>query len=85
MCLEYDQASRVQLIQLSEKEFEIRADVKDGVNVNSFFERAITDAQNFFKHQGIEDVIIHRSLKPPELGASGKFHEVFPLKREKND
>ena len=85
MGLEYEQASRVQLIQISEKKFEARADVNKGADENRLFELIINDVQKFFQNQGIEDVVIEKSKKAPELGASGKFHEVIPMKKGRNE
>lgn len=85
MGLEYDEASRTQLIQVAEKKFEIRAELKKGIDKKVFFEKAKKDAQHNFKSQGVDDVSFEISDKLPELGASGKFHEVIPLKRGKNE
>jgi phenylacetate-CoA ligase len=85
MGLEFDEASRVQLVQVSEYKFEARADIKEGVDKKSISTRIIHDAQKFFLDQNIQGVLVEWSNKPPELGASGKFHEVIPLKKEKNE
>lgn len=83
--LDYEEASRVQLVQIFENKFEVRADVKQGVNEERLFEKIITNAQKFFQTQGIENVTIHKSEKSPIIGASGKFQEVIPLEKGRNE
>jgi len=33
-----------------------------------------------FRNNGLEDVAVRESQAPPEFTASGKFHEVLPLR-----
>jgi hypothetical protein len=33
-----------------------------------------------FYDNGLEDIVVRESRTPPEFTASGKFHEVLPLR-----
>lgn len=78
--LEHEQARRVQLVQNGEKDFEVRIEPADGPTAGVVFQDVIQSVQRVFRHNGLEDVTVRESETPPELTASGKFHEVLPLR-----
>jgi phenylacetate-CoA ligase len=78
--LEHESAQRVQLVQTSEFVFEVRAELLNHENRNQVFEQIIQSVNTVFSKNGLADVKVGKSDKPPLLTASGKFHEVIPLK-----
>ena len=78
--LEHDSAQRVQLVQTSECVFEVRADLLDHENPDQIFEPIMQSVSEVFAKNGLVDVKVEKSNAPPHLTASGKFHEVTPLK-----
>jgi len=76
--LEHESAQRVQLVQNSEFVFEVRAELLDHVNPDQVFEQIIQSINEVFSKNGLADVIVGKSDAPPQLTASGKFHEVIP-------
>jgi phenylacetate-coenzyme A ligase PaaK-like adenylate-forming protein len=78
--LEHEQARRIQLVQTSEREFEVRIEPADGAVAGVVFGEVIQSVKRVFRDNGLEDVAVGESRAPPELTASGKFHEVLPLR-----
>jgi len=78
--LEHEQARRVQLVQTSERDFEVRIELADEAVAGIVFGEVIESVKRVFRDNGLEDVAVRESQMPPELGASGKFHEVWPLR-----
>ena len=82
--LEHEHARRVQLAQIGEKEFEIRIDPADETAAEIVFREVVQSVTRVFRDNGLEDVVVRKSETPPELTASGKFHEVLPLRAAKH-
>ena len=78
--LEHEHARRVQLVQTSEREFEVRIEVADEAPAGVDFEEVIQSVERVFRDNGLEDILVQESQAPPEITASGKFHEVLPLR-----
>jgi phenylacetate-coenzyme A ligase PaaK-like adenylate-forming protein len=78
--LEHESAQRVQLVQTSEFVFEVRAELLNHENPDQVFEQIIQSISEVFSKNGLVDVKVGKSDTPPLLNASGKFHEVIPLK-----
>ncbi len=79
--LEHEQARRIQLVQTSEKDFEVRIEPADEAAAGAVFGDVIQSVKRVFRGNGLEGVVVRESEAPPELTASGKFHEVLPLRR----
>lgn len=79
--LEHERAQRGQLIQTGEREFEVRVEVADGVAADEVAEEIIAAVVRVFRENGVGDVEVRASREPPAFTASGKFHEVWPLRR----
>jgi phenylacetate-coenzyme A ligase PaaK-like adenylate-forming protein len=77
---EHEQARRVQLVQNGEKDFEVRIEPADEAAAEVVFQDVIQSVQRVFRDNGLEHVTVRESRTPPELTASGKFHEVLPLR-----
>ncbi|MAB13950.1 MAG: AMP-dependent synthetase, partial [Parvibaculum sp.] len=82
--LEHERARRVQLAQIGEKEFEIRIDPADETAAEIVFREVVQSVTRVFRDNGLEDVTVRKSETPPQLTASGKFHEVLPLRAAKH-
>jgi phenylacetate-coenzyme A ligase PaaK-like adenylate-forming protein len=78
--LEHERARRVQLAQTGERDFEVRIELTDEAAAGAVFEEVIQSVKRVFLDNGLEDVAVTESQAPPELTASGKFHEVLPLR-----
>jgi phenylacetate-coenzyme A ligase PaaK-like adenylate-forming protein len=78
--LEHEHARRIQLAQTSERDFEVRIELADEAAGEDVFEEVIQSVKRVFLDNGLEDVEVTESQAPPELTASGKFHEVLPLR-----
>ena len=78
--LEHEQARRIQLVQTSERDFEVRIELADEAVAGVVFEEVIASVKRVFRDNGLEDVAVRESQAPPEFTASGKFHEVLPLR-----
>jgi phenylacetate-CoA ligase len=78
--LEHESAQRVQLVQTTEFVFEVRAELLDHENPDQVFEQIIQSVSAVFAKNGLVDAKVGKSDTPPHLTASGKFHEVIPLK-----
>ncbi|WP_246525778.1 phenylacetate--CoA ligase family protein [Thalassovita aquimarina] len=78
--LEHDHAQRVQLVQTAEREFEVRIQVADEAAAGPVFQEIIKSVKRVFRDNGLDDVAVRESGKLPEFTASGKFHEVVPLR-----
>jgi len=81
--LDHEHARRIQLVQTSEREFEVRVELADeaAAGAGVVFEEVIRSVKRVFRDNGLGDVAVRESQTPPELTASGKFHEVMPLLR----
>ncbi len=82
--LEHDQAQRVQLVQTGERDFELRTQTANEAAARLVLQEVIESVQRVFRDNGLDDVEVRGSDIPPEFTASGKFHEVVPLRREAN-
>ncbi len=78
--LEHEHARRIQLVQTSERDFEVRIELADEAAAGVVFEEVIQSVKRVFRDNGLGDVAVRKSQAPPELTASGKFHEVLPLR-----
>lgn len=78
--LEHEHASRAQLVQISEREFEVRIQLADKAAPELVFQEVIESVKQVFRDNGLEDVEVRESAKLPEFTRSGKFHEVVPLR-----
>ncbi len=78
--LEHEQARRVQLVQTGERNFEVRIEPADEAAARVVFQDVIQSVKRVFRDNGLEDVAVRESQAPPEFTASGKFHEVLPLR-----
>jgi phenylacetate-coenzyme A ligase PaaK-like adenylate-forming protein len=80
--LEHESAQRVQLIQIKDREFELRIEPLPGVNGDLMFDEVSTSIANTLRQNRITEFQINRSQEPPRLTPSGKFHELIPLKKQ---
>ena len=78
--LEHKHARRIQLVQTSERDFEVRIEPADEAAPGVVFKEVIQSVKRVFRDNGLGDVAVRESQAPPELTASGKFHEVLPLR-----
>ncbi len=78
--LEHERARRIQLVQNSERDFEVRIEPADEAAVGFVFQEVIQSVKRVFRDNGLEDVTVRESQAPPEFTASGKFHEVLPIR-----
>ena len=78
--LEHEHARRIQLVQTSERDFEVRIELADEAAARVVYQQVIQSVKRVFLDNGLEDVTVTESQAPPELTASGKFHEVLPLR-----
>jgi phenylacetate-coenzyme A ligase PaaK-like adenylate-forming protein len=78
--LEHEHAWRIQLVQTSERDFEVRIEPADEAAAGVVFREVIQSVKRVFRDNGLEDVAVRESRAPPEFTASGKFHEVLPLR-----
>jgi phenylacetate-coenzyme A ligase PaaK-like adenylate-forming protein len=78
--LEHEHTRRIQLVQTSERDFEVRIELADDAAAGVVFEEVIQSVKRVFRDNGLEDIAVRESRAPPELTASGKFHEVLPLR-----
>jgi len=79
--LEHERARRIQLVQTSDTDFEVRIDLADEAAAGDVFQKVIESVKRVFRDNGLEHVAVRESQAPPEFTASGKFHEVLPLRR----
>ncbi len=78
--LENEHARRIQLVQTSEREFEVRIEPADEAAAGDVFQEVIQSVKRVFRDNGLEDVAVREGQALPEFTASGKFHEVLPLR-----
>lgn len=78
--LEHDQAQRIQLVQTSERNFELRIQLVEGEAAGPVIQDVVDSVKRVFRDNGLDDVIVRAGEAPPEFTASGKFHEVVPLR-----
>ena len=77
--LEHDHAQRIQLVQTSERDFEVRMQLADEA-AGLVFQEVIESVKQVFRDNSLDDVTVRESEALPEFTASGKFHEVVPLR-----
>ncbi len=77
--LEHEHARRIQLVQTSAREFEVRIEPADAAEARDVFQEVSQSVKRVFRDNGLIDVTVRESQAPPEITASGKFHEVLPL------
>ncbi len=77
--LEHEQARRIQLVQTAEREFEVRIELGEDAVSEAVFEQVIQSVKRVFQENNLLDVEVRDSQSPPQLTASGKFHEILPL------
>ena len=78
--LDHEHARRIQLAQTSEKDFEVRIEAADEAAAGGVFQEVIQSVKRVFRENGLGDVAVRESQAAPEFTASGKFHEVLPLR-----
>ncbi len=78
--LEHDRAQRIQLVQTGEFDFELRIQLAEGAVAEPVFQEVIESVKKVFCHNGLNDVSVRAGEAPPAFTASGKFHEVVPLR-----
>jgi len=75
--LEHEHARRIQLVQTSERDFEVRIELADEAAAGVVFEEVIQSVKRVFLDNGLGNVAVTESQAPPQLTASGKFQEVL--------
>ena len=55
--------------------------LSDEAAAGAVFKEVIQSVKQVFRDNGLDDVEVTESQALPELAASGKFHEVLPLRR----
>ena len=78
--LEHEYARRIQLVQTSDTNFEVRIELADQAPAGRVFQDVIESVKRVFRSNGLERVEVRETQIPPELTASGKFHAVLPLR-----
>lgn len=78
--LEHDQAQRIQLVQTGEFDFELRIQLAEGAAAGPVFHDVIESVKRVFRDNGLEHIVVRESHEALEFTASGKFHEVVPLR-----
>ncbi len=78
--LEHVKVQRVQLIQIGESEFELRIQLAKGAAAEPVFRDLVERVKQVFRDNGLDDVKVQAGDAPPKFTASGKFHEVVPLR-----
>jgi phenylacetate-CoA ligase len=58
----------------------VRIEPADEAAAGVVFQEVIQSVKRVFRDNGLEDVAVQESQVPPEFTASGKFHEVLPLR-----
>lgn len=79
--LEHEQAQRVQLVQIHEREFNLHIEPLPGGSGDLVFDVVSASIASTLRKNGITEVKINRNQEPPRLTGSGKFHEVIPLRK----
>ncbi|MEQ8230124.1 MAG: phenylacetate--CoA ligase family protein [Gammaproteobacteria bacterium] len=78
--LEHEHARRIQLLQTGERSFEVRIELADEAAAGTVFQEVVQSVKKVFRDNNLEEVAVEASRAPPEFTASGKFHEVLPLR-----
>jgi phenylacetate-CoA ligase len=78
--LEHERARRIQLVQTSERDFEVRIEPADETAAELVFQEVIESVKRVFGDNGLEDVVVRESQAAPVFTASGKFHGVLPFR-----
>jgi phenylacetate-coenzyme A ligase PaaK-like adenylate-forming protein len=79
--LEHEGVQRAQLVQLAENVFEVRIEPTNRQESDVVVEQIIHSVKKVFEENGLPEVEVRGSAAPPQLTASGKFHEVLSLKK----
>ena len=79
--LEHEGAQRVQLVQIDEGDFDLHIELLPGASHDLVFDQVMSSITSTLRQNGVSEFHINRSEKPPRLTASGKFHELIPLRR----
>ncbi len=77
--LDHEHSQRTQLVQLAEKVFEVRAEIRNTGDSETVFDQIICSIKAVFEDNDLPDVEIRASTAAPQLTASGKFHEILSL------
>jgi phenylacetate-coenzyme A ligase PaaK-like adenylate-forming protein len=77
--MKHEQASRVQLVQREEREFEVRVEIRPEADVEAVFDHIIAKLQADLRKNSITDAVIGKSDQPPIIGDSGKFRKIIPM------
>ena len=77
--LDHEHSQRTQLVQLAEKVFEVRAEIRNTGDSETVFDQIICSIKAVFEDNDLPDVEIRASTAAPQLTSSGKFHEVLSL------
>ena len=78
--LEHEDAKRIQLVQTSERDFEVRIQLAGNAAADPVFQEIIASVKRVFRDNDLDDVTVRASEVLPAFTASGKFHEVVPLR-----
>jgi len=78
--LEHEQVRRIQLVQTGERDFEVRIQLAEGAAAGLVFNEVIESVKRVFRDNGLNDVTVRAGEAPSGFTASGKFHEVVPLR-----
>ncbi len=78
--LEHEHAQRIQLVQTREREFEVRVQLADVAAAEDVLQEVAASVKRVFRANGLDNVVVRESDARPEITASGKFHEVVPLR-----
>ncbi|MBS7671078.1 phenylacetate--CoA ligase family protein [Croceicoccus gelatinilyticus] len=76
--LEHEEARRVQLVQTGQNDFEVRIEPVDEADFGTAIQDIVRKVESAFHAHGLQGVTVRESAEPPQLTASGKFHEVLP-------
>lgn len=80
--LNHEKASRVQLVQVAESAFEVRAVLDAGADSVAVYDTLVRSVQGVLKRNGVSNAVVRRSDKEIFIGESGKFHEIVPLRED---
>jgi len=78
--LEHEDAKRIQLVQTSERDFEVRIQLAGNAAADPVFQEIIASVKRVFRDNDLNNVTVQASEVLPTFTASGKFHEVVPLR-----
>ena len=79
--LEHERARRIQLVQTSERDFEVRIELTDEAAAGAVFQEVIPSVKRVFRDNGLEDVTVRESQAPPEFTAKRQVPRTIALAR----